>query len=128
MQSERYSNIEREALGILHGPKKIHHYCFAKEVSIRDHKPLVAIFKKDVVTLSQQIQCILLRMHQYWVRILYKTGPEILITDWLSQQNYTENKDEAICGMDIRVDAIQTSSNVPACMSVQQIQQATAQD
>ena len=24
----RYSNIEREALGILHGLEKFHHYCF----------------------------------------------------------------------------------------------------
>ena len=42
----RYSNIEREALGILHGFKKFHHYCFAREVSIiTDKKPLVAMFK-----------------------------------------------------------------------------------
>ena len=28
-----------------------HNYCFAREIStIIDHKPLVAIFKKDVVT------------------------------------------------------------------------------
>ena len=26
----RYSNVEREALGILHRLKKFHHYCFAK--------------------------------------------------------------------------------------------------
>ena len=30
----RYSNIEREALGILHGLKKFHHYCFAREVYV----------------------------------------------------------------------------------------------
>ena len=43
----RYSNIKREALDILHGLKKFHHYCFAKEVHIvTDHKPLIAIFKK----------------------------------------------------------------------------------
>ena len=52
----RYSNIEREALGILHGLKKFH-YCFARDVNITtDHKPLVAIFQKDVTTLSQRIQ------------------------------------------------------------------------
>ena len=50
----RYSNIEREALSILHGLEKFHHYCFAREVLIiTDHKPLVAIFKKDVSTLLQ---------------------------------------------------------------------------
>ena len=51
---QQYSNIEREALDILHGLEKFHHYCFAREVSIiTDHKPLVPIFKKDVATLSQ---------------------------------------------------------------------------
>ena len=111
----------------MHGLERFHHYCFAREVSIiTDHKPLVAIFKKDVATLSQQIQCILLRIHQYQVRIIYKPG--LFIADWLSQHNHMENKDEEIHGMGIRVDAIQTSLNVPECMSIQQIQQATAQD
>ena len=42
----RYSNSEREALGILHGLERFCHHCFAREVSIiTDHKPLVAIFK-----------------------------------------------------------------------------------
>ena len=43
----RYSNIKREALGILHGLEKFHHYCFSREVLvITNHKPIVAIFKK----------------------------------------------------------------------------------
>ena len=64
----RYRSIKREGLGILHGLEKFHHYCFAREVSIiTDHKSLVAIFKKDIATLSQLIWCILLRIHQYSV-------------------------------------------------------------
>ena len=40
----RYSNIERETLGILHGLRKFHLYWFAREVHIIiDHKPLVSI-------------------------------------------------------------------------------------
>ena len=61
----RYSNIEHEVLGILHGLEKFHHYCFGREVLIiTDHKPLVAMSKKDVTTLLQHIQCILLKIHQ----------------------------------------------------------------
>ena len=60
----RYSNIECDALGILHGLEKFHHYCFGREVLIiTDHKPLVARFKKDVATLLQHIQHILLNIH-----------------------------------------------------------------
>ena len=48
---KRYSNIEMDVLGILHGLEKFYHYCFTREVSIvTDHKLLVAIFKKDVAT------------------------------------------------------------------------------
>ena len=50
----RYSNIKREVLGILHGCKKIHHYCFVREAYvITNHKPLVSIFRKDMAMLSQ---------------------------------------------------------------------------
>ena len=73
---QRYSNIKRKALFILHGLEKFHHYCFGREVLvITDHKPLVSIFKKDVATLSQQIQHVLLKIHQYRVQIIYKPVP-----------------------------------------------------
>ena len=36
-----------------------------------------------------------------------------------------ENRDEEICGMDIRVDAMEMSTNILECISVAQIQQAT---
>ena len=125
----RYSNIEREALGILHGLEKFHHYCFAREVHIiTDHKPLVAILKKDVATLSQCIQCILLKIHQHRVHILYKPGPEIFIGDWLSHHNHEEGKDEPIRDMDIRVDAIQSATDILECISISQIQYTMVQD
>ena len=50
---QRYSNVEREGLDILHGPEKCHHYCFVREVNIiTDHKLLVTIFKNNTGTLS----------------------------------------------------------------------------
>ena len=51
---KRYSNTERETLGILYGLEKLNHYCFVWEMSIfTDHKPLVTIFREDVPTLSK---------------------------------------------------------------------------
>ena len=74
---QRYTNIKREALGILQGLERFCHYCFTRGVSIiTNHKPLVAIFENDVATLSQRMQCILLRIHQFQVRILYKPQSE----------------------------------------------------
>ena len=91
---QRYSNIKCKALGILHGLEKFHHYCFSREVIvITDHKRLVSVLKKDVATLSQQIQHILLKIHQCRVQIIYKPGSDIFIADWLSRHNHTEGKD-----------------------------------
>ena len=122
----RYSNIEQEVLGILHGLEKFHHYCFAREVLIiTDHKLLVAIFKKDVSMLSQCIQCIFLKIHQYSVQIIYKSGPKIFIVDWLFQHNHEEGKDKPIKDMGIRIDAIQSVTDIPECVSIVQMQQAS---
>ena len=95
---------------------------------ITDHKPPVAIFKKDIATFSQRIQWILLRIHQYRVRIISKPGWDLFITDWLSRHNHTENKDPEIPGMQLNIDAIQTIKNTPDSITVQQLQQATSQD
>ena len=121
--------MECEALGILHGLEKFHHYCFGQEVLvITDHKLLVAMFKKDMATLLQHIQCILLKIHQYRVQIIYKPGPEIFIADWLSRINHMEGKDKPIKDMDIQVDAIQSSIDMMECVSMEEIQQASSQD
>ena len=95
---------------------------------ITDHKPLVAMFKKDVATLSQHIQCILLKIHQYRVQIIYKPGPEIFIADWLSRNNHVEGKDKPIQDMDICMDTIQNSIDMLECISMAEIQQASSQD
>ena len=57
-----------------------------------------------------------------------QTRAQIFFADWLSHHNHNENKDKAIKGMDIKVDAVQMMTDVPECMSIHQIQQATVQD
>ena len=94
----------------MHGLEKFHHYCFTREVSIiTDHKLLVSIFKKDIATLLQRLQWILLRVHQYRVNIIYKPGPDLFITNCLSRQNHKEDKDEEIEGMQVKINNIETS-------------------
>ena len=92
-----YSNIERETLGLLHGLEKSYHYSFTYEVSmLTDHKPLVAIFKKDVAALLQRLQWILLCIHQLRIIILYKSV-------WLTKHNHSEGKDKEITGMNLNM-------------------------
>ena len=96
------------------------------EYIYRSHKALVAICKKDVATLSQRK--ILLRIHQYRGRIIYKPGPDLFIVDWLSRQNHNKVKDKEIPGMQLSIDTIQTPTTVPECMTMHEVQQATSQD
>ena len=116
-------------LGILHGLEKSHHYCFGREVLvITHHKLQVSIFKKDVGTLSQWIQCILLKIHQYRVQIIYKPCPDIFIADWPSRHNHTEGKDQPIKGMEVQIAAIQTATDMLECLSMTEQQQASSWD
>ena len=125
----RYINIKHEVLGILHGLENFHHYCVSREVLvITDHKPLILMFKKDIATLLQCTQDILLKNHQYRVQIIYKPGSEICIADWLLRHNHVEGKEKPIKDMDIRVDAIQSMTDMPECISMAEIQQASTQD
>ena len=59
---------------------------------------------------------------------MYKLGPDIFIADWLSRQNHVEGKDKLIEDMDIQVDAIQSNTDISECASIEEIQQALAQD
>ena len=109
----QYSNIKGEVLGILYGPEKFHHYCFAREVHIiTDYKPLVAMISKDVVTLAQCLQCTMLNIHQYSVHILYKPGSKLFTVDFLSCHNHAEIQDQEIPGMNVSIHTISTSLDI----------------
>ena len=59
------------------------------------------------------------------VCIIYKSGPNLYIVDWLSQNNFTEDRDQEITGKNINVNAISTLVNMPVCTSTEDIQAAT---
>ena len=60
--------------------------------------------------------------------INYIENIEMGLFDWLPMHNYMENKGKEMHSMDVRVHAIQTSSNIPEYISILQIQQVAAQD
>ena len=76
----------------------------------------------------QCIQCIMLKIHQYRIHIIYKPGLKIFIAHWLLRHNHAESKDKAIKGMDVWVDAIQSVTDMPECLSMAAIQHASSQD
>ena len=79
----RYSNIERELLGVVFGLERLHHYTFEKSITVEtDHQPLTSIWKK---TLATKLQRLFLRLAQYDVYIEYLWGKENVIADALSR-------------------------------------------
>ena len=63
-RATRYSKTEREVLGIFNILEQFLHYCFASMVSmITYQKTFVTIIRKDIATLSQRLQRILLHIH-----------------------------------------------------------------
>ena len=54
--------------------------------------------------------------------IIYKPGPDLFIAD------HKENKDEEVPGMQINIDVIQTTTNIPDHMTIHELQQAMSQD
>ena len=81
-----------------------------------------------MATPLQCIQCILLNIHQYTVQIICTPVPKIFVADWLFQHNQEEGRDKPIKDMDLRIDAIQSATNIPECISISQIQQASVLD
>ena len=82
----RYSNIERELLGVVFGLERLHHDTFGKPITVEtDHQPLTSIWKKTIETSSPRLQRLLLRLAQYDVQIKYLRGKENVIADGLSR-------------------------------------------
>ena len=82
---KRYSNIERELLGVVFGLERLHHYTFGISITVEtDHQPLTSIWKKTIATSSPRLQRLLLRLAQYDVHIEYLRGRENIIADALS--------------------------------------------
>ena len=50
------------------------------------------------------------------------------MADWMSRQNQKENKGEEIKGMQISVNAMQLTANVPDCMTCNELKEVTSQD
>ena len=117
-RSTWHSTLFREILPLL----------FARFVNvITNYKPFVAIFKKDLATLSQWLQCILLRILQYEIHII-QTRTRPVHSRLPIKQNHVENKDEEIDNLKLSIIAIDITTNVPACMTIQDIQGATHND
>ncbi|CAB4043685.1 Hypothetical predicted protein, partial [Paramuricea clavata] len=123
---QRYSNIEREMLGIVHGLEKFHYYAYGRHVVIEtDHKPLETIFKKNLASAPPRIARMMLRIQKYDVEIKYVPGKDIPLADALSRLSPCEA--DEITGLDISVHELHLHLNA-SNTRIKQIQVETAND
>ena len=125
----RYSQIEREALGVKFGCLKFDHYLSGDPnfTIITDHKPLLGMYKPGSRP-PPRIQRWALRIQHLNFRLRYEPGPKNA-ADVLSRQptsprvhvNPSEHADTRM------INAITTSSLPRAC-TVEQVKSATATD
>ena len=82
----RYSNIEREMLGIVFGLERFHYYAYGNKITIyTDHKPLVAIVQKNLASAPPRLARMLLRIQKYDFQLCYVPGKDMALADALSR-------------------------------------------
>lgn len=82
----RYSQIEKELLAQVFGLERNHQYVYGRKIRLwTDHKPLISINNKPLASCPKRLQCLLLRLKQYDVQLLYKPGKEMFLADTLSR-------------------------------------------
>ena len=101
-----YSNIEREALGLVHGIQRFHTYLYGREFgAITDHKPLVNIWSRPLNTAPPRLQRLFIKLQGYNFNLVYKPGTELVLSDTLSRLPNPENGREI--ALDLRVDGVE---------------------
>ena len=72
---QNYAQIEKEALAVVYGCHKFHHFIYGRHVVVEsDHKPLQAIFSKPLLTAPMRLQRLLLAVQKYDLTVQYKPG------------------------------------------------------
>lgn len=94
----KYAQIEKELLAIRFACSRFDQFIAGNpNITVRtDHKPLLAIFKKPVLSSSKRIQVMLLQLQRYNVKLEYHSGKEVVIADTLSRAPIEENSIEDV--------------------------------
>ncbi len=114
-----YAQIEKELLAILFACEKFHDYIYGKRVSVEtDHRPLITIYKKNA---PARLQRMLLKLQQYSIDLIYKSGKDLTIADTLSRA-YLEDTSNSEEEFEVLTVLPMTEQ------LIEQLQQETAED
>ena len=125
----RYSQTEKEALGVVWAMEKFHPYLYGKEFELlTDHKPLEVIYGPRSKP-SARIERWVLRLQPYRYKVKYIPGKKN-IADALSRliKANSVNKTKSCDTTDDNYVRFVAKSSVPKSMTIQEIEQASGQD
>lgn len=88
---QNYAQIEKECLSIVFACQRFHHYLYGREeiTAETDHKPLISTFNKLLLSTPKRLQSMLLTLQNYNLKVMYKSGPDMHISDTLSRATVT---------------------------------------
>ena len=117
----RYANIEREMLAVVYACEKFHAYVYGREFTVlSDHKPLEMITLKNLGSAPPRLQRFLLRLQGYNMKVKYKPGKEMLLSDAMSRLNPLPDESNE---PHIQINFVMFSDQ-----KLQEIQTSTSQD
>lgn len=126
---KRYSQIEKEALGVVYGCEKFHEFIYGRKVLIEtDHQPLISISRKCIGDMPPRLQRLFLRLMRYEYQFAYVPGKLLVLPDTLSRAptpycNVTEDEDS-----DVEVHAVSVRSSLVSDKTSARLVEETAKD
>ncbi|XP_065325868.1 protein NLRC3-like [Pelmatolapia mariae] len=110
----RYAQIEKETLGLVFGFEKFHTYVYGLPtfVAETDHKPLIAIIKKNLSEMSPRIQRLMMKLQRYDFNLIYTPGKRIVLADVLSRATIP-NKEQSSTEMDVNIHVNLVAESLP---------------
>ena len=117
----RYANIEHELLGVVSRLEKFNYFTFGRPVTVlTDHKPLIAISKRSLVSASPRLQQLLLRLANYNAELQWIPGKEMIFSDHLICNIPSgDSSNKPTCGgLDIKIHDVYLNASEDKCLSL----------
>lgn len=126
---KRYSQTEKEALGLVWACERFHQYIYGKRFDlVTDHKPLEVIYSTKSKPCAR-IQRWVLRMQPYEYRVVHIPGPQNVADPLSRLLNLETHTDQAVHehGAEDYVRFVAVNAT-PAALTTRDIEQVSAED
>ena len=90
----KYSNIEREMLGVVFSVLHFKHFTFGCQVTvIMGHIPLITLIKKNIAASSPRLSQMLMKIIDFQIDLQHQEGSKMHLSDATSRLNTHDSND-----------------------------------